>query len=96
MKKWSLTKNQVEYLLTISNKNKMKKWMLTENQVEQLNQEEKDKYLRAVQYKQNSHAGGGDGWSVGNEILISLGWKEVEERFGHRVFVSLQKPERFQ
>ena len=72
----------------------MKTWELTEKEKETLSDQDRQKYETAVRYKQHDWAcGPWGGWVRGNEILISLGWREHIREENHRRFISLIKPQ---
>ena len=72
----------------------METWELTKEEKEKLSGDDIVKYDTAVRYKKDGWAYGSyGGWARGNEILISLGWREVEKKEGHRTFIQLIKPQ---
>ena len=74
----------------------MRNWQLTEEEFETLSKEQQQKYLTAVEYKNDDHAKGPfGGWVRGNDLLKELGWTEQSTTQGHRTFIKLVKPERF-
>ena len=74
----------------------MRNWQLNEEEFKTLSKEQQQKYLTAVEYKNDDHAKGPyGGWARGNDLLKELGWTEQSTTQGHRVFVKLVKPEKF-
>lgn len=68
-------------------------WKLSEDERKFFGADDLKSYDRAVRLKSSEDACGPfGGWADGNDILISLGWKRVERKSDHRVYVSLEKP----
>ncbi len=71
----------------------MNDWELTEDEWEKLDEAQKETYRYATLCMGSEIAGGLFGWSRGVELLKGMGWTEQRREAGHRVYVSLCKPQ---
>lgn len=71
----------------------MNNWELTEEEWQKLDDKQKATYRDAKVCMSSEDAGGLFGWSRGMELLKGMGWTEQKRKEGHRVFVSLCKPQ---
>jgi hypothetical protein len=68
----------------------LKRYNMPKKEYLKFSDKQKEKYVEALRYVFNNHAGGYDGWSVGHKLLKELGFKEHIREEGHRFFVSLK------
>jgi len=69
------------------------KYALTEEEFNTLSDDSKRKYSEAISCCNSENAGGWHGWAEGHERLVELGWESKSRSEGHRMFMSLVKPE---
>jgi len=65
---------------------------LTMEEIDELPEKDKKDYFRALGLKKETTANGPfGGWADGNEILMTLGWKEETVQQGNHAYSTLQR-----